>query len=84
MTDTLDQLTDLGIRFGGGDMTGVSENRAERIRRWTTDREKCRVCGLLRINVSHEPDPDNAPEGKDYFDAIRSLLHPFEPSGEFA
>ena len=57
--------------------------RADRVRRWTGDREKCRVCGLLRINVRHEPDPDNAPEGRDYFDAMRNLMHPFAPSGTY-
>lgn len=58
--------------------------RAVRTLRWTGDREKCRVCGYLRINVCHEPDPDNAPEGKAYFDKMRDLLHEFVPSGEFA
>lgn len=47
------------------------------------DREKCRVCGYLRVNVRHESDPDNAPEGRDYYDAMRSELHEFVPSGVF-
>jgi len=53
------------------------------VRRWTNDREKCRTCGFLRINVRHEPDPDNAPEGKAYYDAMRELMHSFVPSGVF-
>lgn len=47
------------------------------------DREKCGLCGLLRINVVHESDPDNAPEGKAYYDAMRDQLHEFVPSGEY-
>jgi hypothetical protein len=42
------------------------------------------VCGFLRINVRHEPDPNNAPEDKAYFDAMRDLLHEFVPSGTYA
>ena len=64
-------------------MTIERETRAERVRRWTADQEKCRRCGLLRINVIHEPDPDNAPEGKEYYEAMRDQLHAFVPSGEF-
>ncbi len=54
-----------------------------RRRAFIHDREKCRACGYLRVNVRHEPDPDNAPEGKAYFDAMRDELHAFVPSGEF-
>jgi hypothetical protein len=35
----------------------------------------------LRLEASrvvHEPDPDGAPEGRDYYDAIRDRMHPFE------
>ena len=57
--------------------------RAARIRRWSNDREKCRRCGLLRINVAHESDPATAPEGMAYFEALGDALHEFVPSGEF-
>jgi len=39
-------------------------------RRLEADRynfEKCGRCGLARINVRHETDPANAPEGPDYY-----------------
>jgi len=49
----------------------------------TMTREKCRVCGYLPQNVRHELDPDNAPEGKAYYDAMRDELHEFVPSGVF-
>ena len=62
-------------------MKETSEQRISRIRREANDKELCQVCGLLRINVAHEPDPDNAPEGKDYYDAMRDKLHAFVPSG---
>ena len=65
-------------------MSEPTEDRAARVRRWTNDREKCRTCGLLRINVVHEPDPDNAPEGKGYYDAMRERLHAFVPSGRLS
>lgn len=51
--------------------------------RWTGDREKCRRCGYLRVNVVHEQDPEHAPEGPDYYAAIREQMHEFVPSGEF-
>lgn len=62
-------------------MSETQDERRERGRRWTSDRERCRVCGRLRINVVHEPDPDNAPEGKAYYAAIRGQLHAFVPGG---
>ena len=64
-------------------MSEHPNERAARVRQWSNDREQCRRCGLLRINVIHEPDPDNAPEGKDYYDAFRDRLHVFVPSGQF-
>jgi hypothetical protein len=39
----------------------------------------CRVCGFKAINVRHETDPDNAPEGADYFRAMRDELHEYVP-----
>jgi hypothetical protein len=57
--------------------------RIERTRRLAADREKCRSCGYLRINVRHEPDPETAPEGKAYYQAMADLLHEFVPSGEY-
>ena len=64
-------------------MTEHPEQRAARVRKWANDRERCRVCGLLRINVVHEPDPENAPEGPDYYETFRDRLHTFVPSGEY-
>lgn len=60
-------------------MSETPEQRSVRVREWSQDETPCRVCGYLRINVRHEPDPDNAPEGKDWFDAIRDQLHAFVP-----
>ena len=39
----------------------------------------CRVCGYKRVNVRHEQDPDNAPEGRDYFAPMKAAgeLHEF-------
>ena len=33
--------------------------------------EQCGRCGLARINVRHETDPANAPEGPDYYRGMR-------------
>lgn len=64
-------------------MPETPEQRIVRVRSEANDTELCRVCGLRRINIRHEPDPDNAPEGREYYDAIRGQLHPFIPSGRF-
>jgi hypothetical protein len=52
--------------------------------RWPYDRELCAKCGLLRINVRHERDPEHAPEGRAYYDDMRDVMHEFEPSGRYA
>lgn len=64
-------------------MSETRQQREVRIRRWSSSREKCRQCGFLRINVRHEPDPENAPEGPDYYTAMGDVLHEFVPSGEY-
>lgn len=40
----------------------------------------CRVCGYKAINVLHEQDPRNAPEGFDYYKPFLHDLHEFEAS----
>ncbi len=69
------------VRPGDDAVTWKRDPISARIRALPADREKCRRCGYLRINVRHEPDPDNAPEGRAYFDAMRDELHEFVPSG---
>ena len=59
-------------------MSETKEQRAARVRDWSSDSELCVKCGYRRINVRHEPDPDNAPEGGDYYAALRPQMHPFE------
>ena len=64
-------------------MTEHPEQRAARVRKWANDRERCRVCGLLRINVVHEPDPQNAPEGPYYYETFPDSLQTFVQSGDY-
>ena len=40
---------------------------------------KCARCGMARINVVHELDPETSIEGPSYFADFRDELHPFEP-----
>lgn len=40
---------------------------------------KCARCGYARINVRHERDPENAPEGAAYYADMLAELHDFEP-----
>ncbi len=60
-------------------MSETPDERKARVRQWSNDQRDCRVCGMKRINVRHEPDPVNAPEGADYYAAISEKLHPFAP-----
>ena len=62
-------------------MSETAAQREVRVRSLSSDKRTCRVCGLLPINVVHEPDPDNAPEGRDYYASIRDRLHAFVPFG---
>jgi hypothetical protein len=64
-------------------MSETPAERKDRVQRWTNDHELCADCGLLRINVRHEPDPENAPEGMDYYRAMRDKMHAFVPSGRY-
>lgn len=63
----------------GRDVRETAAARRTRVRLWISERRDCAICGLKRINVVHEPDPDNAPEGLGYYSAIRDRLHAFTP-----
>lgn len=58
-------------------MSETPEQRVARVKAWSLDETPCRVCGMRRINVIHEPYPDTAPEGKAYYDIFRDRLHEF-------
>lgn len=45
--------------------------------RWLWD-DRC-ACGQVRFHVTHEQDPENSPEGMDYFADMLDALHPFNP-----
>lgn len=70
---------------GGEGVDAVSEQPAKwKSRRDSAySREKCSVCGYLSVNVRHEGDPENAPEGPDYYRENVPNRHPFVPSGKF-
>jgi hypothetical protein len=42
----------------------------------------CAICGYKAVNVRHEQDPNNAPEGIEYYRPFLNELHEFVPVGE--
>lgn len=55
----------------------------DNVKAWQWSHEKCRTCGMLRVNVIHEQHPETAPEGPDYYEPFLDQLHEFQRSGEF-
>jgi hypothetical protein len=58
----------------------TNEARRQREAQWRRDGEKCARCGLARINVVHERDPEHAPEGIAYYREFWDQLHEFVPT----